>query len=131
VTRPRFGPNTAQVEAIIEQASRLPEYDPEDDDQWVAARVAAWEAAREAAREASRDAAWEAAREASRVAAWDASREAVWEAWDASREAAWVVAAWAAAATVVRDLITADQYAALTAPWQVWVDTFNLDGGTE
>jgi hypothetical protein len=53
---------------------------------------------------------WGAAREA----AWKAAREAAWKAArGAAREAAWG-AVWGA---VTRDLITAEQYKVLTAPW--------------
>jgi hypothetical protein len=128
-----YGPNSEAVQSVIEQAKRLPKYNAEDRDQWVAARdarvavrvaarEAAWVAAWQAARDA-RDAAWQAAWVAAWDAVWDAAGDAVWE---ASGDAAWD-ASWAADATVVRDLITDAQYQTLTAPWQVWVDTFGLD----
>ena len=70
-----------------------------------AAREAAWYAARYAALDAVREAAWYAARDAARAAAWIAALDA---AWDAVREAV--------LATLVRDLITPEQYATLMTP---------------
>ena len=53
--------------------------------------------------------------DAARAAAWDAARAAAWAAaWDAVRNAAWD----AALATLVRDLITPEQYDLLMAPWR-------------
>ena len=86
-----YGPNTAQVEALIEQVRNLT---PEQAD----ALYAAWDTPITTAWVAARAAARDAAQAAARAPAWDA-------AWDA---------AWA---LVVRDLITPEQFNILTAPW--------------
>ena len=82
-----LGPNGVEVAAFLDLLPTL------TNTRWSAAWVAAW------------DAAWDAARDAAREAAWVAARDAAWDAaWDA------------AGALVVRDLITTDQFDALTAP---------------
>lgn len=73
-----------------------------------AALDAAWDASREAALGAARDAAWDASRKASRNATLDAAREAVW-------------------ALLVRDLITTEQYDALTRPWRTAIGSIHPD----
>ena len=77
-----------------------------------AARDAAWDASREAALGASRDAAWRAASRVASHATLDATR-------DATREAVW--------ALLVRDLITTEQYDALTRPWRTAVGPIHPD----
>ena len=87
-----FGPQGAEVVAILERCGRLT---AEEVERLRAARIAAREAAWVAARDAARDAAWVAARDAARGAARDA-----------------------AAATLVRDLITPEDYDQLMGPWR-------------
>ena len=82
-----FGPQGEHVAALIERASHL----TGDEAQRLGA---AWEAARGAA--------WDAVSGAARSAVWD-------PVWDAVRSAA--------AALVVRDLISAAHYGTLTRPW--------------
>ena len=82
----RYGPQTAQIEALLERVRNLTEEEAKAlRDSWVAARAAAWDAwdAWDAAWAAARAVAWDADRDAAWAAAWDA-----WDAWDA---------AWAAA----------------------------------
>ena len=105
-----FGPQGAEVVAILDRAAKLTAEEAKNlaaawvaaRDAAVAARDAAWDAARDAARAAARDAAWVAARPAARdaaVAAWDA-------AWDA------------AVATLARDLITTEHHDLMIGPWR-------------
>ena len=77
-----------------------------------AARDAAWDASREAALGAARDAAWRAASRVASHATLDATR-------DASREAVW--------ALLVRDLITTEDYEALTRPWRTAIGPIHPD----
>ena len=63
--------------------------------------------------EAFPPAAWYAARYAARDAAWDAAWDATW---DAARDAAWDAARDAVLATLVRDMITPEQYEHLMVP---------------
>ena len=111
-----FGPRGVEVAALIDEIKTL------SPAAWAAAGAAAREAARKAALEAALDAAWAAAWEAARAAAWAAAREAARK---AAREAAhiaardislWTISREAAAATIVRDLISPAQYAILMAP---------------
>jgi hypothetical protein len=95
-----LGPNGRAVAALIQQAAEVTSRQAH-------AMAAARDAALDAAWDAARDAAWGAA---GRGAALDA-------AWDAARGAGWG-AAWGAEALVVRDLITAEQYATLAGPWE-------------
>ena len=84
-------------------------------------RVAlAWDAAWDAVRDAAWYAAWYAARDAVRDAARDAARDAV-------RDATWYAARDATLALLVRDLITTEQYDALTRPWRVAVGPIHPD----
>ena len=106
-----LGPNGAEVAVFLDLLPTL------TNAQWGAARVAAWNATCDATRAAAwdsvRDATWNAAGGATRAAAWDA-------AWDATWAAAWYAARGAASdatlALLARDLITAEQFDALTAP---------------
>ena len=116
----RYGPQTVEVEALLERVRNLTGDETEAlRDAWVTARAAAWVAARDATRaaawvagrRAARDAAWNVARAAARAAAWDAARVAAWAAWDAVQ------------ALLVRDLIgqhgfTQEHYDAFVAPWE-------------
>jgi hypothetical protein len=98
-----FGPQGAAVAALIDRARALTSAELEAFRAWYAAGGdAAWDAAGYVAWDAAGNAAWDAARNV----AWDAAGNA---AWDAARDAAW--------ALVARDLITAEHYATLTAPW--------------
>ncbi len=97
----RYGPNTAEVEAMLARAATLTpaeaaRLDALDES---AGRDDDWYASRDAARESGIEAGWHAARD------------------EACSAAGWV-AARAAIALVVRDLITAGQYAALAGPWE-------------
>jgi len=94
-----FGPMWREVVFLVRQAAALT---PEQAEQIRAAGAAAGAAARDAARAAAGAAAWAAARAAAWAAAGAAAR-------DAARDAA--------LATVVRDLITPEQYDTLTGPW--------------
>ena len=91
----KYGPQTAEIEAIIERLKTM-----------TVDEVEALAAARDAARKAARTAAWKAAR----TAAWYAARDV---AWDAAREAAWD----AILALLVKDLITPEQFDLLYGPW--------------
>ena len=103
-----LGPQGREVAAIIDRARMLT---TDELRQLGVARNAAWYAARDAAR----GAAWGAARGAARGAAWYAARDA---AWDAAWGAAWGAIRYATIATLVRDLITPEQYDLLMAPWR-------------
>ena len=107
-----LGPQGHEVVAIIDRARMLT---ADELRQLTAARDAAQDATWVAAWYAARDAAWVAARDAAWDAAWYAARDA---AWDATRDAAWGAAWGAALATLVRDLITPEQYDLLMAPWR-------------
>ena len=93
-----------------------------------AARDAARDAAWYAAWDAARDAAWYAARDAARYAAWhaawDAARDAVR---DAARDATWDAARNAVLALLVRDIITTEDYDALTRPWRTAIGPIHPD----
>jgi len=101
-THNSYGPQTAQIEALLERARNLSDKETEAlRDAWHA-RAAAWAAA------------W--------VAAW-----AAWAAWDAGREAVWA-ARDAVLALVVRDLIgqhgfTQEHYDTLVEPWETVMGT--------
>ena len=92
-------------------------------------RVAlAWYAARDAARYAARGAALDAARDAARDPARYAARDAVRDAArDAARYAARDAARDATLALLVRDLITTEQYDALTRPWRTAIGPIHPD----
>ena len=96
-----FGPNGEAVVELIEQAARM----TEDEVARMNDPYAARDAARDAAWNASH-AAWYAARYAAR----DTARVA---AWNAARDAA----RYAAAALVVRDLISEEDFQILYRPW--------------
>jgi hypothetical protein len=102
-----LGPNGEEVAALIAR-TRLLTYEEAQK------MGAAWDAAWDAAWGAVRDAAWDAAWGAVRGAARDAARGA---AWDAAWGAAWGAAWDAALSTMVKDLITPEQYELLMAPW--------------
>ncbi len=113
-THNRYGPQTAQVEALLERARNLTDKETEAlRDAWdarAAARAAAWVAAWAAW------AAWDAWDARDARAAWDAGREAVWAARDA------------VLALVVRDLIgqhgfTQEHYDTLVEPWETVMGT--------
>lgn len=103
MTTDRFGPQTPQVETLLKRIATLTEDE-------VAALDAAWHAAPATGWYAAYSAAFDAASHDTRDAAWNA-------AWHALGVAAWDAAVDAAAALVVRDLITAEQFDALTGPW--------------
>lgn len=106
-----FGPNGGDVVRLLDRAARLTADE-------VKLLDAAWDAARRAARVAAWGAAWDAAWGAARDVAWDVAWDAARRAArDAARDAAGNAAGVAAWALVVRDLITPEQFDALTAPW--------------
>ena len=102
-----LGPCGVEVAALIDEFRTLSPV------AWDAAWDAVHNAARDASRIAVRIAARDAARDAARIAAWAAARAA-------ARAAAWnismTISRDAAAATIVRDLISPAQYAILMAP---------------
>ena len=98
----KYGPNTAEVEAYLALLPKL------TDEQREAAREAAWDASWTVAWNAATAAARATVRYAARTAAWDAAASA-------AETAAWA-ASWAAVALVMRDIITPEQFDALTAP---------------
>ena len=111
MTEKKYGPNTAKVEAFLALLPKL------TDEQWAAAREAGGDASWSFEWHVAADAALGAAEAAERIAEWDAAEVAVRPA-AASRwrvAAAWA-AAWGAAALVMRDLITPEQFDILTAP---------------
>ena len=96
-----LGPQGVQVAALIERASSL----TGDEVRKLASyQDAAWGAARYASRDAARYASWYTARNDTCDAAWDA-----------------------AAALVVRDLISVEHYDALTGPWRTAVGPIHPD----
>ena len=108
----RYGPQTTQIEALLERARNLTDEETE-----------AIREAREAREAQDAWVAWGTARPADRDAAWEAAWEAAWAAWDADWEAAWYAARYAVLALVVRDLIgqngfTQEHYDMLVAPWE-------------
>ena len=120
----RYGPQTAQIEALLERAHNL------SGDETEALRDAARAAGRAASR-AAWDAAWDAdraaARVAARAAAWDAAGTAG-DGWVVRRTARSAWYGWASAwdavlALVIRDLIgqhgfTQEHYDAMVGPWE-------------
>ena len=98
-----LGPNGVEVAAFLELLPTL------TNTQWDAALDAALDVSGGAARFATWAAAGDAARSATWDAAWAAARFATWA---AAGDAAWV----AALALLARDLITTEQFDALTAP---------------
>ena len=137
-----LGPNGVEVAAFLALLPTLTRA------QWVAALVAAGSAAWVAAGSATSDAAGEAARSADRAAAWGAAWGATWDAaWEAARsadrgatwgaawgatwDAAWEAARSAALALLVRDLITTEQFDALTAPMRAAGIDFDALTGTD
>ena len=91
----KYGPQTAQIETLLEQIKSLT---PEQ----IEALSAAWGAA------------WGAARFAAWDAAWDAARDA---ALSAALSAAWNAAWGAVLALVVQDLISEEHFNILYGPW--------------
>ena len=99
----RYGPQTAQIEALLERVRNL------SGDETQAFRDA-WDA-RDAGRDADRIAARAAATDAAWDTAWDTARAVAWAAWDA------------VLALVVRDLVgqhgfTQEHYDTLVALWE-------------
>ena len=122
----RYGPQTTQIEALLDRARNLSKKETkalrvawdarEARDAWDAwdaglfARAAAWSAC---------DAAWDAAQAAARAAAWD-----TWDVHRAVRDAA----RYAVEALVVRDLVgqngfTQEHYDTLVALWETVMGT--------
>ena len=105
-----LGPNGAEVVAFLKLLPTLT--GPQLDAAGVAARDAAWNAA------------WGAARDA----AWNAAGNAAWNAaWNAAGVAAWGTVG----ALMVRDLITTEQFDALTAPMRAVGIDFDTLTATE
>ena len=103
-----FGPQGAEVVAILDRAAKLTTEEVEN-------LAAAWNAARGAARSdarhAARDEARHAARDAAQVAARGTGRHAAWD-------AAWGAAHDAALATLARDLIPTEHHDLLIGAWR-------------
>ena len=103
-----FGPQGAEVVAILDRAAKLTTEEVEN-------LAAAWDAARGAARNdarhAARDDARHAARDAAQVAARGTGRHAAWD-------AAWGAAHDAALATLARDLIPTEHHDLLIGAWR-------------
>ena len=105
-----YGPQTTQIEALLERAHNLS--GDETEALWDA--WDAWDAG----------AAWVAGRRADRRADRDAARDAAWYAWAAVRNVSGRDAIWdAVQALLVRDLIgqhdfTQEHYDTLVAPWE-------------
>ena len=146
VNNDKYGPQTAEVEALFERANTLTvnEVSALRSAQGVAQGVAqgtAWGVAWNVAWSAARNAAWNDARNAARGTAWNAARNA---AWNAAVDAAWGTA-WstaqgvardaarnAAGALVVRDLIgqhgfTQEHYNLLTHVWAAVIGPVHPD----
>ena len=112
-----YGPNTDQVTAFIERCKVLTGEEIEKIADWYASRDASWANAREAARNATSAAAIKSIRSSAGYtagyAAGDAARVAAlngcYAAWVQSLDTAWAI--------VVMDLITAEYFALLTAPF--------------
>ena len=114
----RYGPQTAQIEALLDRVRNL------SGDEKEALRDA-WTARADARADALEAwvAAWTAARVAGRAATWDAAWYAAWvvrtDAWDAAPDAV----RHAMQALLVRDLIgqngfTQEHYDTLVGPWE-------------
>ena len=116
-----LGPQGEHVAALIRS---IPDITRTPTERVALAWYAAWDAVRDAAWYAARDAAWYAAWYAARDAVRDAARDA---ARDAVRDATWYAARDATLALLVRDLITTEQYDALTRPWRVAVGPIHPD----
>jgi len=100
-----YGPQTIEIEALIEKISNMPEKQAVElksawDANWNTAWEAAWIIAREAARNAGR---W-AARDAAHGAVWDSV------AYGAARDAV--------LALLVKDKISAEDFDTLYGPWK-------------
>ena len=107
----KYGPNTTEVEALLEKIKTItPEQakalDAPWDAPWKAVWGAVWTAVWGAGREAGREAALEAALEA----AWVAVRETAWD-------AGWVAVRDAVLVTVTKDLISEEDFHTLYSPW--------------
>ena len=116
-----LGPQGEHVAALIRS---IPDITRTTTERVALARDAVWDAVW--------DAAWRAAWDDARYAAWDsawyAARAATWDAaWDAARDAAWDAARDAVLALLVRDLITTEQYDALTRPWRTAIGPIHPD----
>ena len=108
-----LGPQGEHVAALIRS---IPDITRTPAERVALAWDATWDAALDAVRDAALDAAWDAARDA----AWDATWDAAWyAAWDAARDAA--------LALLVRDIITTEDYDALTRPWRTAIGPIHPD----
>ena len=111
--RGKYGPNTPEVESLIE---RIKTITPEQIDKLDAVWGAAWDAVWEAALGAARDA---ALAEALGGALAEALGAVLGEALDAALGAARGAAFGAACALVVRDLISEEDFDLLYGPWKI------------
>lgn len=110
-----YGPNTALVERVIEQAKTMtPEQAEALEAAWIDDEFAIWNSAKRAARRDAYGVARRAAHGAGRDTAWYAARGASWK---AGPDDAWFVTWNTAAACIVRDLITPEQFDTLTETW--------------
>lgn len=111
-----LGPQGAQIAALVERAGML-----------TFAEGRRIRASRAAATGADWYWAWDAAWRAASAAARDASRGAAWyAAWDAA-ETVWYAARGAVWGLVVRDLISAEHYSALSRPWRDTIGRIHPD----
>lgn len=108
-----LGPQGEHVAALIRS---VPDITSTPTERVALAWDATWYAALDAVRDTARDAAWNAARDAVRDATWYAARDAV-------RAATW----YAALALLVRDIITTEDYDALTRPWRTAIGPIHPD----
>ena len=108
----RYGPQTTQIEALLERVRTLTGAETKAlRDAWVTARGAV------------RYPAWAAAHDAAREAAWGA-----WDAGSADWDTAWYATRDAVQALAVRDLVgqhgfTQEHYDALVGPWETVMGT--------
>ena len=107
MTTQKYGPQTAEIEALIDRIRTLTPNQSE------ALRVA-W-----VARTVMPDASWNRALDASCTTALAAARDAAWrDARTAAGAADWNAARYAILALVVRDRITPEQFEVLYDPWK-------------
>jgi hypothetical protein len=135
----KYGPQTAEIKALIEQVKTVTPEQAEalsnvvrSEESWDAAWDTLWDARREDAWndawDSMRETIWNALWDAMRATVWSAAlvavREALWdEVWEEALEMVWVVIAHdALLALLVRDLITPDQFDALYVPWSSVMD---------
>lgn len=111
-----YGPNGAEVKALIERAKRLT---PDEIRQLAAAWIeddawfAAWDAAYTAAEDSVRNTAWAIASDTTRNVIWDDKNARLSGSWHAA-----MPTTAAALALVVKDLVSQEHFDILYAPWR-------------